>query len=353
MVDRRIEEIFKSYAKKFEPLENGIFGYFNGLTDPMLKVRAVNLIDGKLFLSSPQIAKGYNCTRCALEMADELRKLGLQAKPKYVMSREGYQQSYVLVFDPETEQWVQMDATPWFKKIGTLHEETGDLKTAPNIDLSCLTIGNNDGQFVATRVLEDGSFLDAYIAGGYSSTTSHVELLKEKIPSERITPDDFSTPYYSFVLFVRQGYSSTEKLTSFAGIYFDILDSTKIAQVKSQLKENEWLANPRECLEKLIEAGAAKVRVERYLDDLINKWRESVGIKCELSGETSFDYLNNDTRYGTTKEVRDWLLANLPVLANVVFNVGPELRTFDNEALEVSNNVFIPLVIEQMPRYRD
>lgn len=337
MVDPQIQEVFDEHVRRYDSMGNGNFGVRNGFLDPKLEVLAQNTHDGSLWLRGPVFGEVYNCARVTHDLAADLSERGYEVKRKFTISPEGYTQNYLEVFDPESDEWIQLDATPWYQEIGTEHKETGEHPKQENVEMNASFITHEGGQFLSTQRQEDGSFIDAYLAGGYFSQTQNLANLQQMIAKQKQGEDvdALNNPHYQFRLWSRQGHSCDAKTTSRADIVYEVLDSAKIAQVRAELGKGAWLEDPRGSLERLIEEGAARVRVAGYSDYLFNSAQLMIG-QTELLGRDSFDYLDElRSRGDTTPETIEWLNHNLGTLANVVFNVGPRLQTLSGENLRM------------------
>lgn len=328
MVDSRIKEVFDRYVAKFDAIGNGNFGLRNGFLASDLEVLASNTYDGSLLFKSDRFAETYNCARTASEIAQELQKQGFSVKRKNIISDEGYQQHFVEVFDPDSQTWIQIDATPWYKQMGNIHP-TGNDTPEQKVDRTRSAIMPNVGQFIATQQQKDGSFVDAYLAGGYFSLEQNLEQLHARMEAQiKGLPFQRSTnPHYKFILWARQGPTCDAKTTSHAQLRYNIVDSAKVELVALELGANAWLQNPRAALERLVEVGAADIKIEGTRDWYMNLANYCLGFE-QTEGGNSFAYLELLKKRGdTTLETIQWLEDHLAVLANVAFRLGPYLNT--------------------------
>jgi len=266
MVDPQIQETFYSHVKGYRALGNGNFGVTDGFLDPDLEILADWNLNGSLIVRSSKFSSGYNCARTANELGLSLQGQGFDVKRQFSISQEGYIQNYLLVKDPQTDTWIQLDASPWFQKIDTTHKPQGEIPIFEDPVPKSLVISPFNGEFLSTKELDDGTFVDAYLSGGVyrqANTNGNVQPLVSSAKNKGLGP------YYTFRLWSRQGPTCISETLSNAAIRYEVSDTVKIMDVIEELGNNGWVDHPQQYLERLVEIAGAHMLVESHEDLLI------------------------------------------------------------------------------------
>jgi len=319
MVNDDILRIFEEHIKKYETLGNGNFGTREAFLDSELQIYATDDENGGLIFQSPKFAHNLDCGGAAFVLSRDLREKGFLTKEKYAMN-DGYQQNYVEVFDPESCKWLQLDATPWYRRI-TDHKEAGEYAER-EINLENKFITPEIGQFLSTKRQDDGSFVDVYIAGGYFSLNQLRAQMQRQIRTGKNVPQ---SPHYSFTLWARQSHDGIT--TSAAYLTWDVMDSRKL--------DNTWIdaSYPSVMLEKLIKSGAAQVKIEGVTDRRTNEMLREADLD-EVAGKNTIDF--NYAAAVSTPETALRLLYHVPVLANIALRLERLLKTRKGKVIDVS-----------------
>jgi len=278
-------------------------------------------------LRSPKFNEGYNCAKASSEIAQDLKRKGFEVKRNFTVGTEGtHQQYYAEVLDPESNQWIQLDATPWFQQMGTIHEKTREVNVENGCISDALMLHYAASNFVVTKKLADESFVDIYMAGGYFSTAQHLEHVRKALAAQEAGKEMqfHDNPHYHFILQARQVFPFDGKTIALIEMDYEILDSSKLlGNAGSIYRPCSPSIDSYTRLEDLVQKGAARV------DFLIDTGKhEPIMIE-----NTSLLLLKGLETMDAYAETTLWLQENLGILSNIVSKIGPRLLTVDDNVL--------------------
>jgi hypothetical protein len=306
-LDQGMVETFERYVAKAETaLVENRFGVRYGFTDPDLEIQAIKS-DSKaascLRFNSQWFKETDNCATLASKLAVDLREQGFKVKRKVVMLGGWYDQNYVEAYDPKIGQLVQLDVTPRYQKIGQFHPDGTDARIIEDAgERSTVAILPIALDFIATTKVGN-SFTDVNLAGGYYTRS----------------------PNYRFVLQATE--SNDGQSIASAELCYQIKDPVRLAEVTSTLTPETWLQHPKECLEGLVTSGIASVDVLTPGQPSTNLFSLFLGLSQEQEGAHTLEYLEDVKRREGCRNAAVALEQNLDVLANIVFHLGPTLKT--------------------------
>lgn len=331
MVHQAIKNTFDKYVQKVHDLGNGNFGLRDGFLVPDLRITTPYPRSGALLLRNDTFRDGWDCGRLAFRIGEELKEKGFKVKYKFATGRGGSTQNYTEVLDPETKQWVQVDATPWYEQLNPGHKEAGEHLGKTKDDYATIILTNQSGIMLSVEKQADSLFIETYLLGGYESLKDELAELTELINGCGPLRDT-TKPQYSLRLWSKLCKSVVDGTLDQVNVLAEVLDSKRIHGYKEKMREGEWKEKPEETLEMLARDGVIRLRVEGYADFLSNTTFAIIKTDTPAKGREELEYLDiiagqYPIRQNIVRNVRE----NLGALTNMLFNLRPFIKTTDGE----------------------
>ena len=329
MVNLEIKNTLDKYVQEVHALGNGNFGLRDGFIVPHLWITTSYPMSGDLVVRNDKLRDGWDCGRTAFRVGEELREKGFEVKYKFTRSNEGSVQNYVEVLDPDTKQWVQVDATPWYERLNPGHKEAGEHQAPTKESYAKAILTTRGGPMLSVEKQADSLFIETYLLGGYTSQGGRFDELTDLV-NGRSKPSDTKNPQYSLRLWSKLCKSVVDKTIDRVDVSVDILDSRRIWEYKEKMHDREFIEKPEETLEMLARDGVIRLRIEDYGKFLSNMASAMLKTDTPKMGRESIGYLDviaghSPDRQNIVRNIR----ANLGALTNMIFHLYPSIDTAD------------------------
>lgn len=313
---RRFQDILNKYVGQINDLGNGNFGLREGFLIPFLYITTPFPNSGELIIRNSKFGECWDCLRTAYRIGKELEAEGFDVKYRAKRTDESVQ-NYVEVKNPETGEWIQIDATPWYRRLNPGHKATIEHPRLTQDDMEKVKISKWQGQMLSVEELADNLFVETYLSGGYKTQGDIISSDKSR-----------ELPDYSLRLWSRLCKSVVDKTMDRVDLSVDIIDSNKTSEYKSTMQEGQWLTKPEQVLRNLQEQGTIRLSVESYVDVLTNIGNHIIGNGMKPHGKEDLVYLDQILRMSPSSEpvVRN-LRRNFDCLVNLLLNCRPSITT--------------------------
>lgn len=333
MVHPEIQKTLDAHVQAIRNLGNGNFGLRNGFLVPDLSITTSYAGSGDLVIRNAVLMHGWDCGRTAFRVGEELKRKGFQVRYRFAKGQEGSIQNYVEALDPETTEWVKVDATPWYEQLNPGYAEAGEHPMPTEAVYARAILSNGGGPMLSVEKQPDGLFIESYIGGGYRSSSDKLQELEAALAATKRgeTLVEKKKPQYTLKLWSKLCRSIVDTTLDAVEITVEVLDSERMYLAREKM-QGTWREKPEEALELLVQEGIAQLKVRDY-SEIMGKRKEGKKQGSDANPMNGLAYLDvlageSPARENLVRNVR----TNLGALANVVLHLEERLRTEDGKA---------------------